>query len=256
TPLSVAVKHGYLETVRLLLQEKANINRKSEYNGSTPLLMAVQEGRIKVMNLLLENSDIDVDVNLIGGLDNETPLNLAVRQSPKYVTVCLLTHDRVNVNSRDLYNRTPLHQAARHGVLLLVKLLLKHKEVNVNLTDDRSGTLLYSAICQDDTTIVKLLLEDQRVIMDTETLEERSTLEAATCQGAGILELFLSKAKSGVDSRSHKSSALLWAAKHGKEATTCICIEEGADVETTDNQGMIPFSLAAQQGHMNVLKSL
>ncbi|PYH75436.1 ankyrin, partial [Aspergillus uvarum CBS 121591] len=116
---------SYLDTkaIRRLLGDKEVDPNLKDCRNCTPLLLAAAIGVAEVVKLFLGSAK--VDVNLTGGPDNEAPLNLAVRQAPEDATACLLTHDRVNVNSRDLHNRTPLHLAAQRGVSLLVELLLE-----------------------------------------------------------------------------------------------------------------------------------
>ena len=75
TPLMVASQYGYLESVKLLLENKANINKQTDegncwsenayeciYNGKrTPLMYALQEGQFEVAKYLIENnSDISI----------------------------------------------------------------------------------------------------------------------------------------------------------------------------------------------------
>lgn len=51
------------------------------------------------------------------------------------------------------------------------------------------------------------------------------------------------------------SSALLWAAKHGREATAEKSLNEGADIHSTDF-GRTSLFLAALNGHKAVIKLL
>ena len=52
------------------------------------------------------------------------------------------------------------------------------------------------------------------------------------------------------------SSALLWAAKHGQEATAQILLAQGANIEATTDHGWTPLLLAATNGHGPVVKLL
>lgn len=53
-----------------------------------------------------------------------------------------------------------------------------------------------------------------------------------------------------------KSSALLWAARQGNEATSRICVSEGANLEVGDEDGRTPLYWAACHGHQAVVKML
>ena len=75
TPLMVASQYGYLESIKILLENKADINKQTDegncwsengyeciYNGKrTPLMYALQEGQFEVAKYLIENNaDISI----------------------------------------------------------------------------------------------------------------------------------------------------------------------------------------------------
>ena len=75
TPLMVASQYGYLESIKILLENKADINKQTYegncwsengyeciYNGKrTPLMYALQEGQFEVAKYLIENNaDISI----------------------------------------------------------------------------------------------------------------------------------------------------------------------------------------------------
>ena len=56
--------------------------------------------------------------------------------------------------------------------------------------------------------------------------------------------------------RQFGSSALLWAAKHGQEATAQKLLDGGANIQAKDEDGQTPLSWAARNGHEAVVKLL
>jgi ankyrin repeat protein len=52
------------------------------------------------------------------------------------------------------------------------------------------------------------------------------------------------------------SSALLWAARHGQEATAQKSLREKANIQATNKNDEAPLLLAAQNGHRQVVKML
>jgi ankyrin repeat protein len=52
------------------------------------------------------------------------------------------------------------------------------------------------------------------------------------------------------------SSALLWAARHGQEATAQKSLREKANIQATNKNDEAPLLLAAQNGHRQVVKTL
>lgn len=61
TALMLAVSHGRLEMVRLLLDSAAEINLQDE-DGSTALMCATEHGHIEIVKVLLEHPDIDISL--------------------------------------------------------------------------------------------------------------------------------------------------------------------------------------------------
>lgn len=61
TALMLAVSHGRLDTVRLLLEAGADVNIQDE-DGSTALMCAAEHGHLDIIKLLLAQPDCDVTV--------------------------------------------------------------------------------------------------------------------------------------------------------------------------------------------------
>ena len=59
TALMLAVSHGKLDMVRLLLDSSANINLQDE-DGSTALMCACEHGHVEIVKLLLGQANCDV----------------------------------------------------------------------------------------------------------------------------------------------------------------------------------------------------
>jgi len=60
TPLYIACSKGHVDVARLLLDNGADANRPTE-DGRTPLLIAGQKGHVDIVRLLLENSEDESD---------------------------------------------------------------------------------------------------------------------------------------------------------------------------------------------------
>ena len=122
--------------------------------GTTPLMMAAQEGYVEAVLLLLEHGD-DVNAKNEGG---ETALTLAADSGHTETVAVLLDHG-ADVNVIDNYSDTPLANAAYNEHLDTLRLLLKYGAdpdvVNVN----SDLTPMSIAIAYDRFNVVAILLE-------------------------------------------------------------------------------------------------
>lgn len=118
SPLHIATQESGTETVRTLLENKANPNTRSS-NGSVPL-HNVQNTPIAL--LLLQHG---ATVNLPSG-NLVYPLHCAaLRSDTKLVTELL--NANANVNAADIHNSTPLHWAIARSSYEVIKLLVDQK---------------------------------------------------------------------------------------------------------------------------------
>lgn len=61
TALMLAVSHGRLEMVELLLESGADVNMKDD-DGSTALMCATEHGHVDIVKTLLSHPDIDMSL--------------------------------------------------------------------------------------------------------------------------------------------------------------------------------------------------
>ncbi|VDI57749.1 Hypothetical predicted protein [Mytilus galloprovincialis] len=172
TPLHLAVKGGYLDIVKLLL-ERTDINpNKVNEDDDTVLHLAVKDGYLDIVKLLLEQTDIDPNkVNE----DDDTVLHLAVKGGYLDIVKLLLEQTDIDPNKVNEDADTPLHLAVEGGYLDIVKLLLEQSDIDQNKVNKDDDTLLHSAVKGGYIDIVKLLLEQtaidpNKVYKDDDTL--------------------------------------------------------------------------------------
>ncbi|XP_046842360.1 transient receptor potential cation channel subfamily A member 1-like [Xenia sp. Carnegie-2017] len=154
-PIHAAAKEGRVESVKILIDNRAHLNVLSE-NQSSPLHCAVSSQNLGVIKLLLDNCrELIVKVND----NNETPLHTAAYYSSSRVVEYLLKYEIFMTS--DIDYPTPLHIAACHGHLETVKLLLKHKPSLINHKDKDGETPLFKACSNGKTDVVKFLLDNK-----------------------------------------------------------------------------------------------
>jgi ankyrin repeat protein len=179
--LRIAAYLGDAAKVGSLVEEGAAANAGRQRDGM-PLCLAVREGHIEVVRLLLAKG---ADVNSMDS-DQETALHVALRKNRVDVAELLISSGG-DVNAILRTGDTPLSYAAEHGLIDMTRLLIAkgaavsfqgvkalckaaaegHQEVvqlllasgvNVNLADKYGRTALHEAVSAGQREVVELLL--------------------------------------------------------------------------------------------------
>jgi len=130
--------------------DEVDVNAR-DYGGYTPILDACRVGYMNIVKLLLKNG---ADLNIPGGALGRTPLHdlfyskiegsVTITKKKKYFkeSAKFLIDQSADVNARDRFKYTPLHVYCRKyhlGVQELVKALLEnHADVNALTVDDNT----------------------------------------------------------------------------------------------------------------------
>lgn len=144
---------------------------------------------------------------------------------------------------------TPLITASRKKYISIVKLLLE-KGVDINAIDEKNCTSLDIASWNGCIEIVKLLLEEGGVNIDVNT-----PLTLSLSRGhREISKLFIER---GVDiTQEVRYESLIIASQSGYTEIVKLLIEKGVNVNSRNEDGDNPLSLACENGHIEVVKCL
>lgn len=126
TPLHKAIQAGSLPVAERLLKEPGiKINARDRF-GMTPLLEAIKGGHSQIAKLLLcdYNPDVNAVYEFPRMEERSTCLHLAVDNGSIDIVRLLLMRKDLDPNIPDYYGLTPLGWAARKGNLQILKLLL------------------------------------------------------------------------------------------------------------------------------------
>jgi ankyrin repeat protein len=149
TPLIEAAANGYLDVVKLLIKNGADVNLKGEaWYG--PLHAAAAKGHIEVVKILLENG---ADVNIF---HQNKPLHNAAMNGHVEVARILLAHG-ADINAKGTDEAAPLHTAVSNNRLAMLKWLLS-EGANVNPRAAYGCTPLHFAAFGNNVEIGKILL--------------------------------------------------------------------------------------------------
>ncbi|MGR3974010.1 MAG: ankyrin repeat domain-containing protein [Candidatus Rhabdochlamydia sp.] len=155
TPLHIAVLANQLDTVKWLLDNKANPNIKDSF-GYHPLHHAAKMGNVSIAQALIAAK---ADINAKGNCER-TPLHMAAHNG-KAPVVALLMQQGVNVNaqtSEQDFKSTALHDAVTRQKIGTVAVLTKSPHLNVNIRDITDRVPLTYAILNGSLEIATLIV--------------------------------------------------------------------------------------------------
>ena len=161
TPLIIAARNGNLDSVKILLRYKADIEARGTVKdtdgkvveGCTPLWAAVDTGHLDVVELLIErNAEVDSRT-----LKDSTPLRAAAYDGRFDIVSCLVENGAV-VNSRYVDGGTPLMIACYNGHMNVAIYLAVEHGANIHLQDKDGNTCLHYAAERGHVEVVRMLL--------------------------------------------------------------------------------------------------
>ena len=159
TPLIIAARNGHLNSVKILLKYRAEIETRGTLKtenevkeGCTPLWAAAYTGHLDVVRLLIKRN-ADVDGRTSSG---STPLRVAAYEGHLDVVRCLV-ESGADVNARNDHESTLLDIACYRGHLSVVTYLI-NKGAFVDQRYEGGNTALHSAAEGSHLEIVSQLL--------------------------------------------------------------------------------------------------
>lgn len=247
TALIAASSKGKTEVVKLLLQKGANPNAKNKKDESA-LTLAAREGHPPVVKLLLDGGSNVKAINHKGS----TALALASRWGHAAIVKLLLTKG-ADATVEDFSGRTALSYAGRYGHPDVVNILMAKLPKAKSLTPKHD---VIRAVLSGDTQSVKAAL-DMGAKVDTRTSSSDTPLTLAAGLGhAKVVKLLLERG-ADVNSRiRYDATALTWAAYNGETEVVSLLLDNGAKVNAKNKGGSTPLSYAARNGHKEIVELL
>ncbi|WP_341810998.1 ankyrin repeat domain-containing protein [Wolbachia endosymbiont (group B) of Chesias legatella] len=217
TPLHLAAGIGHAEVVKILIREgKAEIEVFDARN-QTPMHYAVNNKKLEIVKLLLE---LGADVNSARMGQNSMKL------SPVHIAV-----SNTNYDERDL-------------CLDILKCLIKEPNTQVNLQDYENKTPLHYA---ERLKTIEVLLTREDI--DPLVKDDSGKTPFDYAENRPEIKKALMSNKYGPE----KNSLLHLAAQRG---VVDAILKEEIDINILNNKGHSPIYLAAEKGHLHVVKLL
>ena len=160
TPLLSAIKGGYLNVCKLLIEEyNADVNL-SDDDGITPLHLASKLGHLEICRFLCKYV---LDKNTLDKDGVKTPLLSAILGGHLNVCNLLIEEHKVDVNLSNNYGMTPLHVASRVGHLEICKYLCKYVSNKNTWDNNEIRSPLLCAILGGHLNVCNLLIGEHNV---------------------------------------------------------------------------------------------
>jgi ankyrin repeat protein len=157
TPFGLAISHGDVEAVKTLIEQSINVNCLAR-GGATPakpLMLAIEYGKEKVVDLLIESG---AQIEAMDDNGN-TALIKAVGDKRRVQIVKHLLNRGANVHAKNHHGVTPLHVAVQSGSERMVNALLeKQPDLEARTKDGETALLIASK--EGFTSILQSLLDN------------------------------------------------------------------------------------------------
>ncbi|CEJ62723.1 hypothetical protein PMG11_11214 [Penicillium brasilianum] len=152
--LHFAVENRNIHLASLLVDLDSPDPNTCDVQGWTALNYAAGQGDLRMMELLLTRSDLELNISRV------PPIYLAAERGHLEVVHRLVSLHKVDIN-QTYWRKSPLFIAIEKGYRSIAKLLLKQgSRLNVNAKTSLEDTALHIAVSYGDSEIVELLLRD------------------------------------------------------------------------------------------------
>ncbi|XP_069573130.1 ankyrin repeat domain-containing protein 50 [Brachyistius frenatus] len=253
TALCLAAARGSVEVARALLDRGLDENHKDDL-GWTPLHAAACEGHRAVCAALTERGSMA----RVGEMDIEgrTPLILAAQEG-HWSTVRLLLDRRSPIDQRAYDGHSALSAALLEGHADVAELLMK-RGADTDVRDAEGRPLLYLLVLEGSLGMAALLIEKGGVPLESRDSEGRTALHVASWQGCvEFVDILL---KHGANPNAQDTEgrppmhSVAWTghAKVGRRLLEA----SGVNIHLACHQGATALSIAAQEGHANIVAML
>lgn len=257
--LIAASSVGYLNVVKYLLAQGADVNLEAGYYGSA-LVAAAAHGRIDTVELLLANG---ADVNR--QIKHQRTALIAAAESGLVDIVTLFLDNGAIVQQRSPYYGSALEAAAMCGSHDIIRVLVEH-DANKNFLNDHCGVALIVAAITGKIKAMEFWIERIRAI-SMHTCAHYCGIALIAAAGEGSVESIRLLIKHGADvnlrlrTTSYSSScgsALAEAAHRGRIRAIKLLIQQGSDVNLQLTAGYYGNTLAAAaaSGKTSIVKFL
>ena len=234
-----------IDVLKMLIDHGADVN-SSNNTGTTPLLIAVNNNQGANINELIENG---ADVNAVNN-KGISPLSMAVMNNKSEYAAQLIEHG-ADINFVNKKGASPLLIAIMNNKHDCIKELLKH-DVNVLLgTKGEKMVIDYARMN---------LKNKSDLLNEIEAMSKRALMDLCKDKDNGNEDEIMRAVEHGIDvngrsSKSHNTT-LIYAARNKSARVVEALIENGADVNARNNDGVNALIWAVMYNDVDVVRLL
>lgn len=274
TPIMRATVFGHKDIVDLLLSRGADINAKSNGDGRTALMLAMDEDTMDIAELLILKG-ADVSIRSLLGI---TPLIDSLNSHHPEIAKLLIARG-ADVNASDNSGRTPLVFAASAGYKDIVELLLA-KGADINHKDNPNTNVFLAAVHNGRIELADVLLTKGADISDVNIKEEwgRTPLMYASWNANKVAAGYLINKGANVNDRDYDGrTPLMYAIKdaiifapdaegnipaesssdlNSRKEVINLLLDKGSDINAMDYDGKTALYFAVSNDYYEIAKLL
>lgn len=250
--VAMAVRQQGLGAIWPMLQENPSMINEIHPNGYGLLHIAVYDGSINVVELLLDEG---ADVNLLNHR-NESALHLAAERDFQDIAKILLQHG-ADINRRSFTGNTVLHGAVNARNTSLFNFLLDNG-ADVRATNVKGNSVLEEVVRVKSIDMLEMIFKPgvqvDLGLSDAETGKLMCT--AVDSSKKDIVEFLWNRGFNFIEMNYKGETALHVATREGFEEIVVLLLDRGASVEVIDSSGNTLLHCAAVSGITNLFKLL
>ncbi|XP_063601900.1 putative ankyrin repeat protein RF_0381 [Penaeus indicus] len=235
-----AAKGGFVEVLKILHENKCNMKAKTD-SGQTLLHVAADNGNLKAIEWIVENTNIDLDAK---NNDRSTALEVAQKARQKDIVNYLM--------------KTPAQEAIRKGDLGKVRELVAGGfDVNAVLQEKKNKECrpLHLAADGGHVDIVKFLLRSGAQA-EAKNYEGMTPLHLASWGGhAEIIKALLDRGVNG-NARTNEGMTAVHLASMGGHVSSMEALTPTCDFLSVTREGKSALHLAAEYGNLGAVEWL
>ncbi|XP_067650391.1 ankyrin repeat domain-containing protein 50-like [Haliotis asinina] len=250
TPLMVAAQEGHVKLVHFFVRKGADVSLVDE-NGDNVLHMACRGGLMAIVKYIVKHTTVDINSK---GMRGSTPLLQTVYCGYMDVFIFLVSKE-ANVSHVDDDGENILHLACRGGHEYMVRYVLEECSVDINSRGNNGETSLMKAASEGHIHVFRCLMSfgANRHLVDT---DGDNILHHASIAGHGNMVVFIvTREMVDINSRGkYERTPLMRAAYYGHREICDLLVRFGGRMDLVDDKGHNILHLSALSGQVEMMK--